>query len=277
MIDRRAFLGVLPLAALGAGRLRARSRGNRIDDWGVQLYTVRRAMTEDPDRTLAAIAGIGYTEVELAGLYGMTAREMRRKLDAVGLRAVSSHHGLPEVRDGWDGVIEGALELGQDLIVVPSIPNEERSQSGLSRVAEDFNRAGQVAADAGIRFGYHNHDWEFEALPNGTVPMDVLLDLTDADVVDWQMDVFWTVHGGVDPLAQLRRRAGRVTSVHVKDRTSAGDMVDVGDGVIDYETILADAGGRGLRHAFVEHDFPDDAIDSVRRSYRYLAGLGEPR
>jgi sugar phosphate isomerase/epimerase len=233
-------------------------------------------MAADVDGTLAAVAEIGYAEVELAGLYGLTARQMREKLDVVGLRAASSHHGIELVREGWDQTLEDAQELGQRLIVVPGLPGDERTRDGISRIADDFNRGGEMASSAGLRFGYHNHDWEFDALEDGTIPMEHLLDRTDADFVDWQMDVFWTVHGGADPFEQLSRRAGRVSSIHVKDRTSAGDMVDVGDGVIDFGRFIPEAERQGMLHAFVEHDRPGDAIDSVRRSFRHLIGGRSP-
>jgi sugar phosphate isomerase/epimerase len=295
VIDRRGFLGVAPLAALVAGgrllddRLRERETGvsarrawsgqrsssllrprPRLDRLGVQLYTLREEMAREPERTLEAVAAIGYEEVELAGLYGMTVHEMREKLEAVGLRAASSHHGLDAVRGAWDETLRGALELGQSLVVVPSIPPEERTPEGLRRIADDFNRAGEAARAAGLRFGYHNHDWELRALADGTVPMRLLLERTDAALVDWQMDLFWTVHGGGDVMVYLAATAGRVTSVHVKDRTASGDMVDVGDGAIPFDEILVEAERLGLRHVFVEHDRPEDALESVRRSYQHL-------
>jgi sugar phosphate isomerase/epimerase len=245
-----------------------------LDAWGVQLYTLRREMAEDPDRTLAAVAQIGYREVELAGLYGLAPRAMRAKLDAVGLDAVSSHPSLGDVREGWTAFLEGAQELGQTLVVVPGIPGDERSADGLHRVADELNHAAEEARAAGLRFGYHNHDWEMRPLPDGTVPMQLLLERTVAGLVDWQMDIYWTVHGGGDPAGYLDVTAGRVTSVHVKDRTADGRMVDVGDGVIDFGMLLRKAEPLGLRHAFVEHDRPDDAVASVRRSFAHLAGLG---
>lgn len=296
MIDRRGFLGALPIALLEAGRrgsrdpsvpgfvgrLEARSGASTrrsvlrptIEAWGVQLYTVRQEMQADPDRTLVALAEIGYQEVELAGMYGMSARAMRGKLDAAGLRAVSSHHGLDVVRDGWDRTLDDALELGQSFVVVPSIPGDARDRDGLLRVADDFDRAGGAAAVEGLRFGYHNHDWEFTSLADGSTPMQLLLDRTDARLVEWQMDVYWSVQGGAGPLEWADRHAGRISTVHVKDRTASGEMVDVGDGVIDYATILAHFGDHGLLHAFIEHDAPDDAIASVRRSFRHVSSLG---
>lgn len=277
-MDRREFLEVMPLAAIAlrdpAFDFRDPHRPSAaLDAWGVQLYTLREALADNLDGTLAAVAAIGYEEVELFQLHGLTPGEFRARLDAVGLRAVSSHHGIDTLRDDLARTIDGALDLGQSLMVVPSLPEDERSAEGLARVADDLSRAGAEARDAGVRVGYHNHDWELHHLPDGTLPIDVLLDRTDPELVDWQMDVFWTVHGGGDPLAMLDRRAGRVTSVHVKDRTESGGMVDVGAGVIDFATILHEAEDQGLMHAFVEHDRPGDPMASVRRSYEHLNGL----
>lgn len=271
-MKRRAFLATLP-ATLAAGCGLAAERRARLEGFGVQLYTLRSVISNDVDRTLAALAEMGYRSVEFAGLYGLTPREMRTKLDASGLRAASSHHSVADVRGDWAGFLEGARELGQELVVVPSIPGDERTADALRSLADEFDRAGAMARAAGLRFGYHNHDWEFDPLPDGTRPMDLLLERTDPDLVDWQMDIFWTVHGGVDPARYLRESGSRVTSVHVKDRTADGRMVDVGDGVIDFAALLGMAEGRGLRHAFVEHDSPEDALVSVRRSIESLSRL----
>ena len=288
---RRDFLAVAPLAAAAACRAAAPSgegagggdagaealAGSSVSvdfGLGVQVYTLREEFAEDLDGALAGLAAIGYRHVELWQLHGLSATEMRSRLDAAGLRAVSSHYSLDLLRNDLDRTLDGASALGQELMVVPSLDGDERTADGLRRVADDFNRLGERIRDAGMRFGYHNHDWEFEALPDGMRPMDLLLDLTDPALVDWQMDIFWTVQGGGDPMALLGQRAGRVTSVHVKDRSSAGDMVDVGDGVIDFRTILTEADRLGLRHAFVEHDVPADAMESVRKGFAHLNTLG---
>lgn len=287
MIDRRLFLGAIPVAVVVGDRFLRKSPSDQtedrasdplprvaIDRWGVQLYTVRAAMEDDLDATLEAMAEIGYDEVELAGLWGLSARDMRKKLDDVGLSAASSHHGMQEVRGDWARYLDGARELGQTQVVVPSLGGADRTAEGLRGVADDFNRAGEAATAMGLRFGYHNHDWELRPLDDGTRPMDLLLERTDPALVDWQMDIFWTVHGGGDPMAYFEDFPGRFRSVHVKDRSSTGDMVDVGDGEIDFARILERAELHGLSHAFVEHDNPSDPLESVRRSFRHLSGLG---
>lgn len=298
-IDRRSFLAALALAggsvvtgcgtrdadgsegapaggaerSTGSAPTGPAAGGTALDGWGVQLYTLRNRIEADLDGTLAAVAAIGYAEVELFQLHGLTPAAMRAKLDAAGLRAASSHYPIQAFRDGFDEALAGAGELGQALMVLPSIPSEERTPDGLARVADDLNRAGERARRAGLRVGYHNHDWELRPLADGRRPMDLLLDRADPELVDWQMDIFWTVHGGADPLAMLETYGHRVTSVHVKDRTADGRMVDVGDGVIDFAAVLSEAASRSLLHAFVEHDQPGDAVESVRRSYRHLTSL----
>ena len=281
-MDRRSFIGTMPaIGFLGArpGGLSSGERGLEsgrllvLEEIGIQLYTLRALLSEDVAGTLAQVAEIGYRTVEFAGLYGLTPREMRRTLDAVGLRAVSSHAGVNDIRGDWASFLEGAQELGQDFIFVPSIPESERTPEGLRKLAEDFNRAGEMAGSAGLHFGYHNHAWEFVALSDGTIMMDLLLERTEPRLVDWQMDIFWTVDGGGDPMAYLESHAGRVTSVHVKDRTPDGQMVDVGKGVIDFAMILPRAEELGMLHAFVEHDMPDAPIESVHHSFNALNAL----
>jgi sugar phosphate isomerase/epimerase len=276
-MDRRAFLGVLPVAALAAGCAPGDSdviSDRPVSTLGLQLYTLRSVMADDVDRTLAAVAEIGYGNVELAGLYGLSPTQMRVKLDAVGLTATSSHQSVAEVRGDWASTLDDARELGQTLVVVPSIPDSLRTTEGLLALADDFNRAGEAARAAGLRFGYHNHDWDHLALPDGTVPIDLLLERTEADLVDWQMDIYWTVHAGADPVRYLNEAAGRITSVHLKDRTPNGEMAAVGSGVIDFASLMPLAERLGLLHAFVENDRPgNDPLDNIRRSFEHLSVL----
>lgn len=238
---------------------------------GVQLYTVRSLMADDPEGTLAALAGIGYGEVERAGLAGLTVPDFRGLLERTGLRAVSSHEALSTVLEGPG--IERATALGQSWIVVPSLDRERHTADGYRRTADDFNRAGQAARAAGLRFAFHNHAQEFDPLADGSTGFGTLMERCDPELVSFQLDVFWAVEGGQDPLALFRAHPGRFTSLHVKDRTADGTMVDVGRGVIDYGAVLAAGDRAGVEHLFIEHDRPDDPLDSVRVSYGGVRSL----
>ena len=284
MTDRRTFLkttmwaGVaasLPASLVGACNASDAAPSNpTLDPIGLQLYTVRDRMAVDVSGTLAAVAEIGYREVEFAGYFDHSPADVRAWLDATGLTAPSAHVPF-EVVDGWEGGdwLEVATVLGHQYLVVPWIPPDRRqSLDDYRRLANTFNQLGAAANDAGIQFAYHNHDFEFGSLDGG-VPFDVLLEETDPDLVRFQMDVFWTVNGGADPLRYFARYPGRFPSVHLKDRTVDGEMVDVGQGVIDFPAVMAVSHEAGIEHYFVEHDQPADSLASVRRSYDYLAGV----
>ena len=222
---------------------------------------------------MARVAEIGYHEVEFAGYFGHTPAEIRRALDAAGLEAPSAHVSVDALTDDWAATVQRAGEIGHRYLVVPSLPERmRRTLDDWWRTAELFNRAARTAADAGIRFAYHNHDVEFVPM-EGRIPLDALCEATDPDLVQIELDVFWIVHGGGDPLAFFSRWPGRVPMVHLKDRTSEGRMVDVGAGAIDWRAIVARRAEAGIRHYFVEHDQPTDPYASVAASHAYLSAL----
>jgi sugar phosphate isomerase/epimerase len=256
-------------AFLTAGRV---LQASPLDAIGLQLYTVRSVIAQDVEGTLRALAGIGYKEVEFAGLYGNTPTQMRQILDRVGLVAVSSHHGMRDIRGEWQRALDAANTLGQQYVIVASIDRAERTADAYRRIAEEFNRAGESAKAAGLKFGYHNHDYEFADV-GGTTGYDVLLAQTDPSLVVMELDLFWAVQGGRDPLSLFAAHPGRFHLVHVKDRTASGEMVNVGSGVIDFRTIFARSDQAGIRHAFVEHDNPTSPLDDVRASFEHLARL----
>jgi sugar phosphate isomerase/epimerase len=238
-------------------------------------------MAERVSSTLAAVSEMGYGEVEFAGLFGRSAPEMRAILDGVGLRAASGHAGMDIIRGNWDVALDEAAILGQDLIVLPSLPRDARTADGLRSLAEELNHAGEMARARGLHLGFHNHGFEVRPLESdaggdgsdSSRPLDILLAHTDPELVSFQLDLFWTVDGGADPRAYFREHPGRFLSVHVKDRSTDGRMVDVGAGVMDFAALLAAGEEAGVRHAFVEHDRPENSLESIRNSIRYLNTL----
>ena len=288
-MDRRRFVE----NSLGAGLLltcagRAAGGGRPLPEaWGLQLYTVRSLMASDVERTLADVARIGYGEVEFAGYFGRTPAQIRAALDAEGLTAPAVHLSLGELRTGFEAHAEAAAEIGHRYLVLPYLAGRERPGSGggeeptalvagYRRLADELNSIGERCDQAGLRFAYHNHDFELQAVEvdeEEVRPLDVMLENTDPDLVRFEIDLFWLVHGGGDPLDYFWRHPGRFELCHVKDRTPRGEMVDVGAGVIDFEGIFERDGQAGLIHYFVEHDSPPDPTASVRASYEYLASL----
>jgi sugar phosphate isomerase/epimerase len=285
--DRRAFLVTFGSAAfalttrgLGACASPAGGTvgGRKIARVGLQLYTVRDDMQRDLPGTLARVAQIGYREVEFAGYFGRTPAEIRALLQQNGLTSPSSHIGYPDLAGGaWGRALSDAKAVGHEYVTVPWIPEEaRRSADDYKRVAEHFNRAAQLAKDAGLRFAYHNHDFEFRTA-DGMMPYDLLLQGTDKSLVDFEMDLYWTVKGGQDPIAYFDRYPGRFTLVHVKDGGPAPErvMTEVGGGTIDFRRIFAHDADHGahIRHYFVEHDQPKDPVASITKSYDYLSRL----
>jgi sugar phosphate isomerase/epimerase len=247
--------------------------GRRLDKIGVQLYTVRSEMASGVEATLERVSAIGYREVEFAGYFGRTPEQIRATLDANGLTAPASHVPWEQLETGWSQTLDEAARAGHDTVIVAFLPAERRrTQADYRAWAARFNQAGQAARAAGLRYAYHNHDFEFASL-DGTVPYDVLLAETDPEVVAFELDLFWIIKGGQDPLAYIERHPGRFQLVHVKDMDAEGRMVDVGAGRIDFRSIFARSTQAGLRHCFVEHDQPADPFASIQASYEHLRRL----
>lgn len=275
-MERRTFLAAIPLwsAALAhRPRILPFHPLPALAGLGVQLYTVRDRMAQSVSDTLARIAAIGYREVEFAGLFGTPAREMAALLGDLGLSAPSTHIDLGRLGDGLDAALDEAEVLGHRWLVCPYTPVELRTADGYRGLADRFNAVGSAARARGLAFAYHNHDFEFADLGAGETGLGILLERGEPGLVSIQLDLFWAAHAGQDPLAWFAAHPGRFASVHAKDRTAQGDMVAVGDGMLDFATLIAAGTTAGVEHVFVEHDQPDDSLESVSRSYRYLAGL----
>jgi sugar phosphate isomerase/epimerase len=270
-----AAAGWLPRAA-AAGTMGAAPGGAAgIERLGVQLYTVRAAMAKDMPGTLAAVATLGYREVEFAGYFGHTPAEVRTLLGSHGLTAPSTHLGLDDVRARFDATAESAHAIGVRYLTVASLDMRGiRTLDDWKRTADTFNEVGRRAQVAGLRFAYHNHVAEFVAV-DGRIPMDILIGGTDPALVAFEMDLYWATKAGHDPRTFFARFPGRFEMVHVKDATAAPEMkmTEVGSGIIDWTGIFAQHAKAGIQHYFVEHDDPADPIDSIRKSANYLKSL----
>lgn len=286
MINRRFFLKASAGAAFGglifsgagcapdATDEQATDTGSRkLERIGVQLYTVRSLLRNDFEGTLRQVAGVGYNEFEFAGLYDRSPEEVRALLDELNVTAPSAHVSFDRVRDNLDEVIAEGKTMGYQYIIVPSLPGEIRSSlDGFRNVAEVLNNAGERLQAEGMRAGYHNHAFEFEEI-DGQLPYNVLLEQTDPNLVDMEVDLFWMKSAGHDPLAYFEQYPGRFALSHVKDMTEAGEMASVGQGTVDFAQIFSRSDQSGMKHYIVEHDNPDDAMQSITASFAYLQNL----
>ena len=276
---RRQFLqqscaGIAGLALLGnpVQALAAGQSSSAAKKTGLQLYTLRDMMEKSVADTLKLVAGVGYGDVEFAGYFGHSAEDIRKLLDANGLSAPSVHVPLDVLRSALPQVIKDAKAIGHHYIVLPWLSEEQRGDSvdNYKKLAVELNGFAKPIKDAGLQLAYHNHD--FELLPvKGGVPYDVLLGETDQDLVKMELDLFWAVKAGVDPLKLFAANPGRFPLVHVKDMAKDGAMVDVGTGTIDFKAIFAKAEQAGIRHQFIEHDNSNNRITTIRQGYQALS------
>jgi sugar phosphate isomerase/epimerase len=291
MLDRRTFLGAgaMAAAAVLAPRLTWAAESHRIEKVGVQLYTVRDDMKRDFDGTIAKVASIGYKEVEFAGYFDHTPQQVRATLDHNGLVAPSVHVDYKSLGDRFPQVIADSKVIGHQYIVNPWIDDDIRKDpDGWKRAAEVFNKCGEACKKAGLQFAYHNHHFEFIQV-HGKYAYDILLEETDPKLVQMEMDLCWITIARQDPMKYFARYPGRVPMVHVKDVKvvppveKPGEPVDfekvfpqltsVGDGVIDWKKIFEHSKEAGIKHYFVENDYPKKSFEDIRASYEYLEKL----
>jgi sugar phosphate isomerase/epimerase len=230
-------------------------------------------MEKDFEGTLGAVADIGFRQVEFHDYFGREPRQVREILDRLGLAAPAASFSWQAIKDDHDAVIETALAVGHLYVLLAWLPPEDRTSIAQYRdLAALCNEVGEACQSAGLRFAYHNHDFEFQPI-DGQVPFDVLLNETDPDHVEFEIDLFWTVKGGQNPLVYFQSHPGRFTLCHVKDMAGGGTMADVGTGRIDFATIFAKSQQAGLRYFFVEHDNPSDPLASIESSFNHLKNL----
>jgi sugar phosphate isomerase/epimerase len=287
--NRRSFIAqsasvAAGLGALGVNNLFGRIAGGKAA-WpgpiGLALYTVRNEFESQPAQTLKKVAAIGYREVE-GGMGKVSAEELSACLKDAGLKMPSGQFEHPASSEKYVKVIEFARKIGMRYVTCSF--SDARTADGWKKIADDFNRAGKQVADAGMQFAYHNHLQEFRPLGN-TNGYEILIANTDPKLVKFQIDTFWMTWAKQDPVAYLKKLAGRVPMLHIKDRKKDWQWdplnfpkdkevpyTEVGSGAIDWQSIFAHA--TGVKHIFVEQDLWDrEPMESARMSYEYLKTL----
>ena len=266
---RRSFLKNGALAVAGAALLPDSlfAGEKKLQRVGVQLYSVRDAMKVDPKGTLKKIADAGYHHVEHANyvdrkFYGYTAKEFKKILDDLFLKMPSGHTVMTaqhwddskkDFTDAWKYTVEDAATMGQKFVISPWLDEKVRTDTdALKRAMEQFNKCGELCQKSSMKFGYHNHNFEWHPVGDTTF-YDVILNNTDPKLVNMEMDLYWVVRAGQDPVAIFQKHPGRFTFVHIKDRdkTNANLNTEIGNGDIDFKTILSKAKLAGIKHFIV--------------------------
>jgi len=285
-------LAGLPAVAEVAGQRVSGSGAGRVpqDHIGLQLYSLRDQLARDVPATLDKVKGLGIRNVELAGTYGLSAAAFKALLDARGLSAVSAHFDYARLRDDIDGVLRDARTLGLQYAGGGWIPHDDKlpfDEKTMRAAIVVFNKAGEALARQGIKFFLHTHGYEFQPWQRGTL-FDLLMAETKPEFVALQMDVFWIVHAGQDPVKLLERYGSRWQLMHLKgmkESTPTGlftghsavtNCVPIGTGKIDYAPILRTARAVGVKWYFIEDESPA-AEQQIPQSLRYLvAAMGAP-
>jgi len=289
MINRRDFI---KNTALGAAAIVGGSKLER-DLWanpygkpiGLQLYTVRDELQKDVPGTIKKVAAVGYKEVEIYDLYGMSPVQFTKLLKDNGLTAVSGHYLLDVEKTQWEKKVGEAKELGLKYMVHAILdPDQRKSLDDYKRHVDLFNKIAEQAQKAGVQFCYHNHNFEFQKFDGVTV-YDYLFKHLDPHLVQFEMDCFWVTHAGQDPVALFKRHPGRFPLLHIKDLKAGnppttefdakmGLFAEVGKGTIDWKRIFTAAPQGGMKHFFVEQDYCEvPPLESIKISYEYLHNL----
>lgn len=243
------------------------------DQIGVQLYTLREMAAKDFDATLGAVAKMGYAGVEFAGFHGHSAAEVRGMLDKYGLKAFSAHVPIDQFENDIESVVSDMQTVGAPWVVIPFVSPENRSPAFFADLGEKMNAWASRLKEAGIRLGYHNHDFEFTmTAEDGRTIFETLLSITDPDLVSFELDLFWAAVGGYEPDQVMRQYPDRITLVHLKDgkQLERGKDLPFGEGALDWGAILSAAREIGVEYYITEQDNPnpDDPAGDVETALR---------
>jgi len=288
MPNRRSFIRNTSLLALtiplGKTSLFTDLFNTKLSAFGIQLYMVRDEMEKDPKTILKDLGGMGYTQIESfksnKGMFwGMTSKEFKKLSSGYGLNLISTHYDDDEIP--FEKKAEQAAEIGMKYLICPW-KGPQKSIDDFKRIADDFNTRGAVCKKHGLRFGYHAHDYPYKII-DGQLPIDVLLEHTDKELVDFQMDFYYTVTEGQDPESYLKKYKNRFTLCHMrdvlKDRLPAGSdtesACDLGQGIIDYPKLITTALNNGVKYFFVEQSryFKETPMQSAKVNADYLKNL----
>ncbi|MBS1525390.1 MAG: sugar phosphate isomerase/epimerase [Bacteroidetes bacterium] len=287
MTTRRTFIkntGLLALSLPLAKTSLFASPAHKISAFGIQLYMVRDEMAKDAPGTLKQLGRMGYKQLESFGgdkgmFWGMSNKEFQKLANDNGLSLISSHYN--DEPEGFEKQVEKAAEIGMKYLICPW-KGPQKSIDKFKEFADEFNKNGEVCKKYGMRFGYHPHDYPYKRV-DGQLPIDVLLDNTDKNLVDFEMDFYYTVTEGQDPEAYIKKYSHRFKLCHMRDvlkqRLPPGSdeesACDLGQGIINYPHLLTTGLDNGMKYFFVEQSrfFHETPLQSAKVNIDYLKKL----
>jgi len=287
MTDRRSFIksGLFILGGSMILPLNAFTKTKR-KTIGIQLYTVRDALYENLENTLNSISSIGYNSLELAGyherkFYGLLPSEFKKRVNELGLEINSSHVLFPltkekgecKIMEKWKKAAEDVKNVGATYLVFPYLDPMYRDElTNYHLLSDNLNKIGEICKNNELQLAYHNHDFEFFHL-DGQIPYNLVLNKTDKQLVKMEIDLYWIIKAGKNPIDYFKSYPGRFPLWHVKDMENSPEkfFAEVGKGTIDFEPIFSKAKLAGLDYFFVEQDYSRrDPLESIEMSYDYL-------
>lgn len=286
MIKRRDFLinSGLALGALAiAPSLAFASKERAI---GIQLYTLRESLPKDVKGVLAQVGKAGFAEVETFGysvtngFFGTSVKDFKSILNDNGLKAPSNHFDFNSfIKTGETETLKSYIEtahiLGSEYVTIPHVITESRGKSvdDYKKLAGGINKVAEICHSKGLKLAYHNHNFEFTKF-GATTGYEVLLNETDKNLVDFEMDLYWVVRAGHDPLQLFKEHPGRFKMWHVKDMDKVNPDFNaaIGQGSIDFKAIFAQAKLAGMQRFFLEHEsnYIPNPVESMKTSYDYI-------
>lgn len=283
--SRRKFIkntaALSALAFIGGKNAFCMNNSNSIKNFGLQLYTLRDVFGNNPQGYIKQIGNYGYTQIESyegkEGMFwGMTPNEFKQRIEDAGMSIISSHC---DINVDFEKKVIDAASIGMKYLICAWV-GPQKSIDNFKKIADDFNVKGALCKKHGIKFAYHNHDYSFKKI-DGEIPQDVMMAITDPSLVKYEMDIYWVITGGADPIEYLKKYPGRFTLGHLKDRlknvlpSETNSSCTLGTGSIDYKKILPIAMADGMDYLFIEQERYDGTtpIDCVKENAQYLKSL----
>lgn len=278
--------GVATLAAMQSAQAADEATSPHKVNVGVQLYSLRVQMSKSVAGPMDELGKWGVTDVEAAGLDGQTAQRFRELLDMHHLTASGAHFQWGDFDGHLDNVIRDAKVLGCEYVTLPWVPHgKEFSKDDAEKAISHFNEWGAKLSEAGLKFTYHAHGYEFRPLDDGSTLFDQIVQKTDAKYVNFELDIFWAHDGGADPVKLMEKYPDRFVQMHLKDMDKSVKVpkyagsedtkndVALGEGQIDIPAILAEAQKIGVKHYYIE-DESGRSETQIVKSIAYVRSLG---